>query len=157
MRAVVSSSFSLHKRKAANLKPLFLAATVLVGLTACTPHLVEKLPYYKLDVVQGMPLDAQAILSVRPGMTRQQVTMEIGTPLLRTMFRSDRWDYLYSVTRASSVQEQRALTIFFDGDIVSRIEGDALDYAREQVKTENTTQPVAVESNPQAASASQAQ
>ncbi|QIP50806.1 outer membrane protein assembly factor BamE [Kingella kingae] len=125
------------------MKPFVLAVAALLGLNACTPTVVEKLPYYKLPVVQGIPLEAEAVLTVKIGMSRQQVAMEIGMPLLRPSFRQDRWDYFYQVTRGGKVKESRTLAVFFDANsLVSRIEGDALDYARQEIanKQQGTAQ-----------------
>lgn len=105
----------------------------LTALTACTPKLVEQLPYYKLAVIQGVPLDPKAVLSLEAGMTRQQVQLAIGEPLLRPSFRDSQWDYNYEVMRGGKVKESRSLTVYFNGNVVSRVEGSALDYAREQL------------------------
>ena len=122
------------------MKTHLLAIAAIVALSACTPKLVEKLPYYKLSVVQGIPLDANAVLALRAGMTRQQVAMEIGTPLLNNAFRTDRWDYVYEVVRGNKVKEHRNLSVYFDANgAVSRIEGNALDYAREQIAASQQT------------------
>lgn len=122
------------------MKTHLLAIAAIAALSACTPKLVEKLPYYKLSVVQGIPLDANAVLALRAGMTRQQVAMEIGTPLLNNAFRTDRWDYVYEVVRGNKVKEHRNLSVYFDGNgAVSRIEGNALDYAREQIAASQQT------------------
>lgn len=102
------------------------------ALAACTPKTVEKLPYYKLPVVQGVQFDAARVLAVQPGMSREQVQMEIGRPLLNPAFRADRWNYVYEIVRGGKVKERRSLNVYFDGDTVSRVEGDALDYARSQ-------------------------
>ena len=96
-----------------------------------------------MPVVQGIPLEANAVLAVKVGMSRQQVAMEIGTPLLRPSFRQDRWDYFYQVTRGGKVKESRTLAVFFDANgLVSRVEGDALDYARQEIanKQQGTAQ-----------------
>lgn len=125
------------------MKPFVLAVAALLSLNACTPTVVEKLPYYKLPVVQGIPLEAEAVLAVKTGMSRQQVAMEIGMPLLRPSFRQDRWDYFYQVTRGGKVKESRTLAVFFDANgLVSRVEGDALDYARQEIanKQQGTAQ-----------------
>ena len=114
------------------MKTPLLAAVAVLSLGACAPRLVEKLPYYKMSVVQGVPLDARAILAVRPGMTRNQVQMEIGAPVLRPSFRNDRWDYVYEVSKGGKTKEQRNLTVLFQGDTVSGIEGSALDKALAQ-------------------------
>ena len=91
--------------------------------------------------MQGVPLDAQAVLNLQTGMTRQQVAMEIGSPLLNNAFRTDRWDYVYEVVRGNKVKEHRNLSVHFDANgAVSRIEGNALDYAREQIAASQQTQ-----------------
>lgn len=108
------------------------AVCAALTVAACVPQTVEKLPYYKLPVVQGVPFEAKRVLAVRPGMTRDQVQLEIGRPLLNPAFRQDRWNYVYEIVRGGKVKESRSLNVYFDGETVSRVEGDALDYAREQ-------------------------
>lgn len=116
------------------MKPIYLTAVcAALLLGACTPKTVEKLPYYKLPVVQGVPFEANRVLAVRAGMSREQVLMEIGRPLLNPAFRQDRWNYVYKITRGGKEKESRSLDVYFEGDTVSRVEGDALDYAREQL------------------------
>ena len=115
------------------MKAWLTAITILFGASACTPGLVSKLPYYKLSVMQGVPFDASAILALRTGMTRQQVQMEIGSPLLNQTWRNNRWDYVYAIAKGGKIQEKHTLTIYFNHDVVSQIEGDALDYARSQI------------------------
>lgn len=105
-----------------------------LALSACTPTLVSKLPYYKLPVVQGTQLDPEAVLSLHVGMTREQVALFIGKPLLRTGFNNSQWDYNYEVSRGGKIKEQRDLTVYFSGDKVSRISGTAIDYAKEQLQ-----------------------
>lgn len=122
------------------MKNWFIAAALLASLTACTPKLVEKLPYYKLPVIQGMPLEPKAVLAIQPGMTREQVQLYIGSPLLRPSFRQTQWDYNYEVLRGGKVKESRTLTVYFQGDTVSRVEGTALDYARERIAEQNQPQ-----------------
>lgn len=112
----------------------FLALIAVATLSACTPKLVEKLPYYKLSVVQGTPFDAERVLALQAGMTRTQVQMEIGAPLLNPSFRQNRWDYVYEIVRGGQVKENHNLTVHFDGDVVTRIEGSALDLARQQIQ-----------------------
>lgn len=116
------------------MKSALLALSAVLALSACTPKLVDKLPYYKLPVVQGTPFDAERVLALQEGMTRTQVQLEIGAPLLNPSFRQDRWDYVYEIVRGGEVKESRSLSIHFNGDAVTKIEGNALDYAREQVQ-----------------------
>lgn len=119
------------------MKNILIIVTAVLGLNACAAQVVEKLPYYKMPVVQGMPLDTDAVLSLQTGMTREQVQLKIGEPLLRPSFRDNQWHYNYQIMRGGKVKEERNLTIYFDGNVVAKISGSALDYAREQEKSLN--------------------
>lgn len=128
------------------MKTWLLLITAGLGLSACTPKVVSYLPYYKLPVVQGKQLDAESILALREGMTRQEVELYVGKPLLRPSFRDTQWDYNYEVMRGGKVTEQRDLTVYFNGDVVSKISGSAINYAREQIQ-QKTIQQQAQERN----------
>lgn len=87
---------------------------LLLGAGACV---------YRINVQQGNFLDPKAVAQVAPGMTRSQVRLLLGTPMVSSAFDSDRWDYVYYLKRGRSRHaEQRKVTVFFDGDKVSRIE-----------------------------------
>lgn len=128
---MVSFGVFFHQ-KVISVKKCFLSVLALLALSACTPKLVEQLPYYKLSVIQGIPIDKDAILALKPGMTREQVQLYLGAPLLRSSFRSDRWDYTYEVIHGGKVKENRNLIVYFQGNMLSRVEGSALDYLRQQ-------------------------
>lgn len=115
------------------MKIWLMLTLVVLSFTACTVQTVESLPYYKMPVVQGMPLDAEAIMSINVGMTRDQVELTLGKPPLRPAFRDNQWDYNYEVVRGNKIKEQRDFTVYFDGDRVSRVTGNALTYARERM------------------------
>lgn len=121
---------------------LFLAAAAL-GLSACSAERFSYFPSYKLKVVQGNQLDARAVLSLQSGMSRDQVQLLLGTPLLRDPFHADRWDYTYEVRRNGVAEEKetRNLTLHFENDVLARAEGNALAYAREQLQREQARQP----------------
>ena len=55
-------------------------------------------------------------------MSREQVQLEIGAPVLNPSFRQDRWDYTYELSRGGKIKEQRTLTVFFENGTVSRVE-----------------------------------
>lgn len=124
-------------------KPLCLALAALLGLAACSVERVSNFPSYKLQVVQGNQLDPRAVVSLQPGMSRDQVQLLLGTPLLRDPFHADRWDYTYNTARNGVLEEQRTLTLFFTDDRLARAEGNAIEYAIEQLKTKT-----AAEANP---------
>ena len=59
------------------------AATAFFALAACSSERVSHFPSYKLKVIQGNRLDARAVAALQPGMSRDQVQLLLGTPLLR--------------------------------------------------------------------------
>lgn len=80
---------------------------------------------YRMAVQQGNYLDARQVTQVQVGMTRAQVRFLLGTPMLPDAFDTDRWDYLYTLqVRALKKPVRQRLTVFFEGDKVSRIEND---------------------------------
>ena len=116
-----------------NRLPILLAAAV-IGLSACSAERISNFPSYKLKVIQGNQLDARAVSSLQQGMSRDQVQLLLGTPLLRDPFHSDRWDYTYEISRNGVVNqaETRNLTVWFENDRLIKAEGNALEYARQQ-------------------------
>ena len=116
-----------------NRLPILLAAAV-IGLSACSAERISNFPSYKLKVIQGNQLDARAVSSLQQGMSRDQVQLLLGTPLLRDPFHSDRWDYTYEISRNGVVNqaETRNLTVGFENDRLVKAEGNALEYARQQ-------------------------
>lgn len=123
----------------------------LLGLGACSAERVSHFPSYKLKIIQGNQLDARAVASLQPGMSRDQVQLMLGTPLLRDPFHNNRWDYTFNISRNGVIKEQRTLTLFFDNDRLARAEGNAIEYAIRQLQEEGLIgqQPQAQPSAPQ--------
>lgn len=132
-------------------KALCLAMAALLGLGACSAERVSHFPSYKLKIIQGNQLDARAVASLQPGMSRDQVQLMLGTPLLRDPFHNNRWDYTFNISRNGVIKEQRTLTLFFDNDRLARAEGNAIEYAIRQLQEEGLIgqQPQAQPSAPQ--------
>lgn len=61
---------------------------------------------------------------LRRGMSRDQVRYVLGSPLVVDMFRTDRWDYVYSLRSGRKEAEQRVISVYFEGDVLDRVEGD---------------------------------
>jgi outer membrane protein assembly factor BamE len=87
---------------------------------------------YRIDLPQGNYVTKEMLDQVRPGFTREQVRLVLGTPLLEGMFRDDRWDYVYRYTHASGQFELRRVRLKFKDNRVVDIDSDALP-AREDV------------------------
>jgi outer membrane protein assembly factor BamE len=81
---------------------------------------------YRLDTQQGNLLDDDQVQQVEVGMTRSQVRFLLGTPMVSDPFSPDRWDYMYFYRygRGGKVRKSHVV-VFFDGDVVSRIDRPA--------------------------------
>lgn len=80
---------------------------------------------YKLDNQQGNLFDEDTVEAVRPGMSKRQVLLVLGTPAVISPFDQDRWDYVSTRRLGRSGKlETRNLVLQFDGDTLASIEGD---------------------------------
>jgi outer membrane protein assembly factor BamE len=98
---------------------LFVAASVLGACGLFRP--------YRIEIQQGNYISQDAMQQVKPGMTREQVRAILGTPLINDIFHADRWDYVFMRSAANSTRvENRKATLFFQGDVLKRIEADLM-------------------------------
>lgn len=81
---------------------------------------------YKLDINQGNYLSQDMVDKLKVGQTRQQVRLVLGTALITSAFRDNRWDYVYEFTRQGKVSEHRQFSVFFVDDKLARWEGDEM-------------------------------
>ncbi len=88
---------------------------------------------YRPDVLQGNVVTAEQVAVLKPGLTRSQVTRILGTPLLKSAFRNNRWDYVFTRTSTDAPSQQRGLVLWFDGDLLTRFEGDDMPTERKFV------------------------
>ena len=80
---------------------------------------------YHQPVYQGNLLEKSAVDQLQAGMDKQQVILLLGTPSVSDPFHQERWDYVATqrVGRAGRT-EKRDLVLFFEGDSLTRWEGD---------------------------------
>lgn len=71
------------------MKSLLAAMLLALGVTACST--VEKV-VYRIDVPQGNYLEQDKIAQLKVGMTAEQVEYLLGTPMLKNIFETHRWD-----------------------------------------------------------------
>lgn len=92
--------------------------------------LASCLPIYSPEIQQGNIVSQDMIDKLKPGMTRSQVRFVLGTPLVSDPFHADRWDYVYFYKKTSDTPpETRRLTVIFNGDALTRMEGDVVTAA----------------------------
>mgnify|MGYP002874821217 FL=1 len=104
--------------------------------SACSAERVSLFPSYKLKVIQGNELDPRAVVSLQAGMSRDQVQLLLGTPLLRDAFHADRWDYTFNTSRNGIIKDRSNLTVYFENDVLVRAEGDAIQKSIETLQAE---------------------
>lgn len=96
------------------------------GLERMSDGIVGMVPTYKVGVVQGNFISKEQVEALQPGMSRQQVAELLGTPLLASVFHANRWDYAFTMKSQGSEPLSRRLTVFFNGELLERHEGDEM-------------------------------
>jgi len=82
---------------------------------------------YVPDTIQGNFISSEQYAKLELGMSREQVRQILGTPLLASYFHANRWDYIFEFKRlGEKISKERRVTVFFDGDKVTKFNGDAL-------------------------------
>ncbi|HVJ63338.1 MAG TPA: outer membrane protein assembly factor BamE [Tahibacter sp.] len=79
---------------------------------------------YKVDIQQGNLLSKGTVDQLKPGMSKRQVSLLLGTPSITSPFERDRWDYVSSIQRRGGKATMKSLTLTFENDALARIEGD---------------------------------
>jgi outer membrane protein assembly factor BamE len=104
----------------------FRLIAISVLLASCSNMSAGKIPTllepYKMDVRQGNAVTPEMRARLKFGMTRNQVQVVLGTPLIRDPFHSNRWDYYYSFAHQGRLIEQSRLTLYFENDMLARID-----------------------------------
>ena len=77
---------------------------------------------YKMEIRQGNYISVEMRKKIKVGMSKQQVTSVLGSPLVSDVFHANRWDYIYRFEEKGKLAEQQRLTLYFDGDFVKRID-----------------------------------
>lgn len=78
---------------------------------------------HRIDVQQGNLVAPESFARLKVGMTKAEVRNVLGTPLLTDAFRADRWDYYFRNERRGRLIESNAVSLWFEGDKLARIEG----------------------------------
>lgn len=108
---------------------LFLLVTLLAGCNLL----------YKPEIQQGTLLSAEMLAGLKPGMSKRQVRLLLGSPSIADTFHPDRWDYVYSLSRAGEAVTPQQLTLYFRNDTLAHADGDLAPATLVKPTSENTT------------------
>ena len=79
---------------------------------------------YKIPVQQGNILEQDDVDEIKPGMSKRQIAIILGTPAVADPFTHDRWDYINTVKLKGTIKEVKRLTLYFEEDKLIRTEGN---------------------------------
>ena len=79
---------------------------------------------YRQPVFQGNLLEKTNVEQLKPGMTQAQVVALLGSPPLADPFHKSRWDYAATERRDHGDTQVKNLTLWFEGDTLSKMEGE---------------------------------
>jgi outer membrane protein assembly factor BamE len=101
---------------------------ILLSLTlaSCGSYSLSLPSAYKMDIRQGNYVTADMRDKLKVGMSQAQVKFVMGTPMIMDVFHANRWDYVYRLEQGHKLVEAQRLTLYFDGDRLSRIDDGAL-------------------------------
>ncbi|MDD5460499.1 MAG: outer membrane protein assembly factor BamE [Methylococcales bacterium] len=108
-------------------------------LVSCSTVLNNLPGVYTLEIQQGNIIDQAMVDQLRPGMNKRQVLYIMGSPMLDDVFHKNRWDYLYSNQPSGEDRLQKRISIYFENDQISGIQGDFRPSATPVIKTSSET------------------
>ena len=119
---------SRHSPRLPGVAALAAIALLCAGCATVDTYLPTLRSYgvYMLDVNQGNYLSQDMVDKLKVGQTRVQVRQLLGTPLVVSLFRDNRWDYVYEFTRQGRTLEHRTFTVYFVDEKLARWEGDEM-------------------------------
>jgi outer membrane protein assembly factor BamE len=113
-------------------KLITLLVVAMLALSVAGCHIA-----YTPDVQQGNLLDKKMVDQLKPGMTKHQVLVLMGTPSVSTPFDQSRWDYVSAKSRRGGPSEVRTITLTFNNETFVRTAGDFLSKDDQQLVKES--------------------
>jgi outer membrane protein assembly factor BamE len=105
-------------------------------LASCSSASLPTFTPYKVDIRQGNLITQDMRAKLRLGMTQGQVKAALGAPLISDPYHANRWDYFYSLEQQGKVVEKQRLTLYFNKNLLKRIDDATPLKSAEPVKPE---------------------
>ncbi len=100
---------------------IVLVSALLASCSNFSSYLPTFTPY-KVEIRQGNLITPDMRARLKLGMTQSQVKAALGAPLINDVYHANRWDYFYSLEQQGKVVESQRLTLYFDKNILARID-----------------------------------
>lgn len=96
---------------------------LLISIISCfTLTQCESYDFARRVRQQGNLLPQSKIQRLKIGMSKNEVSILMGTSLLSPSFNNNRWDYAYTWRRGNGSMEKRYVSLNFVNDSLTRIE-----------------------------------
>jgi len=115
-----AAKFMLQKKSTTMQRLLIL---ILFSLSISSCSILEPL-VYRIPIQQGNFIDQEQVNKLQLGMTKDQVSFVLGTPMVTDAFDANYWEYLYVLTTSDGTVSDKTLTITFKDGKLSDIGGD---------------------------------
>jgi outer membrane protein assembly factor BamE len=115
---------------------ILLASLTLVSCSTIMNYIPG---VYTIDIQQGNIIDQAMVDQLRPGMNKRQVLYIMGSPMLNNVFHKNRWEYLYSNQPSGEDRVQKQISLFFENDQITGIQGDFRPSTVPVIKTSSET------------------
>jgi outer membrane protein assembly factor BamE len=99
------------------IKIILINILLALSLTHCASY-----DFSRRVIQQGNLLPQSKIERLKPGMSKEDVVILMGSSLLNPPFEENRWDYAFTWRRGSGATTQRHLVLYFKNDRLARIE-----------------------------------
>jgi len=103
--------------------PAALALAASLAACSAVPRIPGVTPY-RMEIQQGNFISQEMMSQLKAGMSKEQVRLALGTPLLADAFHADRWDYVYWREAPDGKRESRKLAVFFADGKLARANAD---------------------------------
>jgi outer membrane protein assembly factor BamE len=114
---------------------IFILLILSISIISCS--ILEPL-VYRIPIQQGNLIDQEQVDKLQIGMTKEQVSFVLGTPMVKDAFDSNHWEYLYVLTASDGSVTDKTLSIEFKQNKLSSIDGD---YNKDVDQSESKTNP----------------